>query len=209
MTATSALAIIPQGVSLAEREPQVAAWIDQADTEEVKRARALLAAWRSHAEHGSAERDAAIRLDIRCERRLGQLPEAAPKPPGPAAGIVTARNDPTPTAERVALSRARAIAAIPKEVFEEKLAEPKPSREKMLVAAIIPNPTVDPALDEQIRLSRIVKDPPAAWFPGGFDPSLLDEQSVMILRWHLEAWRKWCDQWEAALDAVPTLRRVK
>jgi hypothetical protein len=114
----------------------------------------VLAAWKQHAQRGSAERDAAIRLDIRCERRIGQLPEVAAKKSGPAPEFVTTRHEPTPAAERKAESRARALAAIPQEVFEEKLAEPKPSREKLVAVAIVPEPTIDPALEEQIRLSH-------------------------------------------------------
>ena len=113
---------------MADEYGQFVEWIDsQEDGDEIRKARALLAAWRQHAERGSAERDAAIRLDIRCERRLGQLPEMAPKRPGPSK-IVTASHEPAHAAERKALSRARALAAIPQAVFEEKIAEPKPSR---------------------------------------------------------------------------------
>ena len=91
MTST-ALSVIPQGASLVEIEPKVAAWIDQEDDGAILRlARDRLAAWRHHAEAGSAERDSAIRLDIRCERRLGQLPEAAPKPMGRPESV-TGRN---------------------------------------------------------------------------------------------------------------------
>jgi hypothetical protein len=205
-----ALAVVPQGVSLVEREAQVAAWIDeQKDAQELRKAKELLAFWRIHAERGSSERDAAIRLDIRCERRLGQLPEAAPKPPGPAAGIVTARNEPTPTVERVALSRARAIAAIPQPLFEEKLAEPKPSREKMLAVAVIPNPTVDPVEDESARVFRNLRGPARESWPSAFDLSLLNEKAVLVVRQTQESWCRWCDQWDAALVEVPQLRRVK
>ena len=97
---------------MADEYGQFVEWIDsQEDGDEIRKARALLAAWRQHAERGSAERDAAIRLDIRCERRLGQLPEMAPKRPGPSK-IVTASHEPAHAAERKALSRARALAAI-------------------------------------------------------------------------------------------------
>jgi len=46
--------------------------------------------------------------------------------------FVTDRDEAASGAERMAASRARALAAIPQETFEEELAKPKPSREKML-----------------------------------------------------------------------------
>jgi hypothetical protein len=205
-----ALAIIPQGSSLVEREPQVAAWIDdQEDGAVLAQARALLAAWRQHSERGSAERDAAIRLDIRCERRLGQLPEAAPKPD--ERDRVTGRyaGEPTPTAERMALSRARALAAIPAERFEEVLAAPKPSREKLLTEAVMPIRTVDPVLDESSRMLRLLQFPTPVSWPDQSDVSLLDEKAVASIRDAVDSWRRWADRWEGALASFAELRRIK
>ena len=206
-----ALAIIPQGSSLVEREPQVAAWIDdQEDGAVLAQARALLAAWRQHSERGSAERDAAIRLDIRCERRLGQLPEAQKVPPQESGrrGGVTA-GDALPSAERMALSRARALAAIPAERFEEVLAEPKPSREKLLTEAVMPIRTVDPVLDESSRMLRLLQFPTPVSWPDQSDVSLLDEKAVASIRDAVDSWRRWADRWEGALASFAELRRIK
>ena len=130
---TSALALIPQiGAALAEHEPRIAAWIgDEADRDVLEEARRRLDYYRARAERGSDERDAATRLGIRIDRRLGQLPEAAPAPPAYRdAGHAVRRSE----AEGRALSRARALAAIPADVFEEKLAEPHPTRARLLAA---------------------------------------------------------------------------
>jgi hypothetical protein len=211
MSETRALSVIPQGASLVDREPQVVAWVDeQTDAQLLREARALLSAWKRHSERGSAERDAAIRLDIRCERRLGQLPEAAPKPQGgdrrrSASQPVTQ----VPGAERMALSRARALAAIPQDVFEEKLAEPKPSREKLVAVAIVPEPTVDPVAEESARIHRNLKGPSKDSWPTAFDPSMLNEKAVLTIRETQESWRRWCDRWDEALASVPQMRRVK
>jgi hypothetical protein len=204
---TSALAIIPQGSSLVEREPQVAAWIDdQEDAAVLAQARALLAAWRQHSERGSAERDAAIRLDIRCERRLGQLPEAAPK-----QGARSDLSQPVRSshAEVQALSRARALAAIPAERFEEVLAEPKPSREKLLTEAVMPTRTVDPVLDESSRMLRLLQFPTPVSWPDQVVVSLLDEKAVASIRDAMDSWRRWADRWEDALASHAGIRRIK
>ena len=206
-----ALAIIPQGSSLVEREPQVAAWIDdQEDGAVLAQARALLAAWRQHSERGSAERDAAIRLDIRCERRLGQLPEAAPVPrSGPAHPGTFGQAVRTSEAEGRALSRARALAAIPAERFEEVLAAPKPSREKLLTEAVMPIRTVDPVLDESSRMLRLLQFPTPVSWPDQSDVSLLDEKAVASIRDAVDSWRRWGDRWEGALASFAELRRIK
>ena len=208
MTST-ALSVIPQGASLVEIEPKVAAWIDQEDDGAILRlARDRLAAWRHHAEAGSAERDSAIRLDIRCERRLGQLPEAAPKPQGQRSDLLPGVTG-SPTAERVALSRARALAAIPREVFEEVIAEPKPSREKLLAAAIIPSPTVDPVAVESARVHQLLRGPARGSWANEFDVPMLNEKAVLTIRETQESWLRWCERWDTALADVPAMRRIK
>lgn len=161
---TDALIPRPSAGSLVEREPSVAAWIDdQDDVAELQRARALLAAWRTQAERGSAERDAAIRLDIKAEIRIGRLPEAAPKPRGEntdVTGRYIGTPDPTPPAERVALSRARALAKAAERVDVDAVLATKPSRARVLAAAIEPTPDLEDIADrlrtpEQQRQARI------------------------------------------------------
>ena len=206
---TSALALIPQGASLIEHEQQVASWIeDQQDASELRRARALLAAWRMHAEHGSGERDAAIRLDIRVERRLGMLPDTAPKPAGRPGKMQTRRPE-LSAAEQRALSRARALAAIPTTTFEEVLAEPKPSRAKVLARAIVSEPTRDPIAEESARVYHLTRPPKPLSWPANFQVDLLNEKAVLTIRETVESWRRWCDRWEAALATTPKLRSVK
>lgn len=203
---TSALALIPQGASLVEREPQVAEWIDaQDDMEALRQARALLAAWRSHAERGAVERDAAVRLDIRAERRIGAL--LGPPMPREERGALTERQ--SSPVEQQAASRARALAAVPVATFEAVIAEPKPSRAKLLAAAIVPEPTVDPSAEESARVHRIVRGPATDSWPRAFDTAMLNDKAVATIRESVESWRSWCDQWDAALDAAPRLRRIR
>jgi hypothetical protein len=111
----------------------------------------------------------------------------------------------------VALSRARALAAIPEEVFEEKLAEPKPSRAKLLAEGVLPSSerTVDPSGDESRRLYGAVRGPLSASWPDEFDVGLLNEKAVLTVRERQESSRRWCDRWAAALADVPQIRRVK
>ena len=81
----------------------------------------------------SGESDAAIRLDIRVERRLGML-VGNPMTPQQAGAVTESHSS---EAERKSIQRARALAAIPTTTFEEVLAEPKPSRAKVLARAIV------------------------------------------------------------------------
>lgn len=202
-----ALIPAPSGGSLVERESQVATWIDEQDSaEEIRKARALLAAWKAQAERGSDEREAAIRLDIRCERRIGMLPETAPRQGHRSDLSQTVRSS---HAEEQALSRARALATIPEATFEEVLAEPKPSREKLLKTAVVPEPTVDPSAEESARVHRIVRGPSTEMWPHLFDVDLLNDKAVMTIRESVDSWRRWCERWDEALPDVPRLRRVQ
>lgn len=205
---TTALIPAPALGSLVEREPDVAAWIDeQDDAGEIRKARALLAAWRTTAERGSQEREAAVRLDIRCERRIGMLPEAAPVPAGrPSQSGQPVRNT---EAEGRALSRARALAAIPDDTFEEVIAEPHPSREKLLRAAVVPEPTVDPTGEESARVHRLIRGPSTEMWPHLFDVDLLNEKAVLTIRESVDSWRRWCQRWDEAVPSIPQIRRVK
>lgn len=201
-----ALALIPDGASLIEREPFLAGWIGhQTDAAKLAEARAALAAVKKRAERAPEEREAATRLDLRIVRRLGQLPEAQPRPPK----LVTGRNEAAPGSERVALSRARAIASIPEPVFEERLAEPKPTQAKLLAAAIVPEPTIDPRRDESARAHRHVRGPAPESWPHQFDLALLDEGAMATIRESLDSWQRWCQRWTEAVASSPGIRRVK
>lgn len=208
-SATTALALIPEGgVSLVTREPFLTRWIeDQTDATALADARAALAALRKRAERAPEEREAATRLDLRIVRRLGQLPEAQPVPAGrPAKSLQRVTNT---GAGRVALSRARAIASIPDPVFEERLAEPKPTQAKLLATAIIPNPTTDPRREESARVHRHVRGPgPESW-PDQFDLGLLDKDGMATIQESLDSWQRWCERWVEALASAPGIRRIK
>lgn len=118
-----ALALIPDaptGSALASRETAIARWLDQEeDIEILKEARRRLAYYKRLPE----EVRAATALDLRAERRLGQLLGPA-KVGRPATSQVAT----FPREAKDEASRARELAAVPVEVFEEVLAEAKPSR---------------------------------------------------------------------------------
>lgn len=137
---SDALALIPTApapLALAEAEPRLAAIIEAEDDAAVLwDARQKFAALRGYYQRNSADADAAARLEILTEARIGALPEAAPKPAGrkPKNGNGAL---PIPKSESMALSRARKLAKAREdepEAFAKVMAEPRPSRAKVLQA---------------------------------------------------------------------------
>jgi hypothetical protein len=197
---------VPTEQSLVASEETAAEWIDsREDPDELRRAQALLEAWRQHYMRGSAEADAAKRLHLRAERRLGMLlPKRRPGRPAKSSRPVTVSG-----AERVAESRARALASVPEQLFEEELAKPKPSRERILAKALTTEQTIDPVLDESRRLVRVVWYPPRDSWPDRFEMEHLNAGAITTIEENIDTLRKWAAAWEAALASSRKLRRVQ
>ena len=189
--------------SLVAVEEMAAAWIDsREDRAELDQARTLLAAWRRHYARGSDEAEAARRLDLRAERRIGALLPV--KVPGPVRDS-TSR---TPDAERQAESRARALAAVPAPIFEEELAKPKPSRDRIVARAIVDHQP-DPGIEESRRLLHVVKGPRSDSWPHLFDVDLLDAGAIATVEETIDTWAKWSAAWRHGLAERQKLRRVR
>jgi hypothetical protein len=206
MTDGMSLFPVPTEQSLVAAEETAAAWIDgREDPDELRRAHALLEAWRQHYMRGSAEADAAKRLHLRAERRLGMLlPKRRPGRPAKSEQVVQIS-----AAERVAESRARALASVPSDLFEEELAKPKPSRERILAKALTREPTADPALDESRRLLKVVWYPPRDSWPDRFEMEHLNAGAISTIEEEIATLRKWATAWEAALASSRNLRPMQ
>jgi hypothetical protein len=152
-----ALSLIVRGASVVDLQPQAVAWIhEQNDTEPLHNLRAELSKWHQRAARASAERDVAYRLDIRAERRIGELlgPPELPEVSGAKRGVTDGYA--SPPAERMAASRARALSEVPDETFEAVLAKPKPSRAKVLAAAAVAAQAVDRALLDRVEAGETI-----------------------------------------------------
>lgn len=127
----NALALIPEapvGAALSARTQAITAWLaSEEDVEVLREARRRLAYYKRLPEEVEAARE----LDIRAERRLGQLlgPAMTREQTG---GLTSSKTSP---AEQVAAHRARALAAIPTPIIEGVLSQPNPSRAKVMRAA--------------------------------------------------------------------------
>lgn len=133
-TTTIMIPEVPETYALAEAEPRIRDWLeDESDFATLREAKNRLDALHTYYARGSEDAAAARRLSLDAERRMGQLPEAASVPAGrPAQSAQPVRNS---HAEGIALSRARALANVPVDTYEQVRASPRPSRAAAVTAA--------------------------------------------------------------------------